>query len=77
MAFLQVARNLLGNGLTILQRNPDCAAQLNPQAHDFGWLYVTTDNGDWVTHRKLEAWEIETAQDQAADMNVWHNVRAG
>lgn len=28
--------NILPNGLTLLQVNPDCAAQLDPQARDYG-----------------------------------------
>ena len=72
-------RNVLPNGLTLLQTNPDCAAQLSHDTRDFGWLYVKGKDGQWVTHRKLEPQEIEEAQDQAADMVVKHGtkVRAG
>ena len=63
-------RNVLPNGLTLLQVNPDCAAQLDPKARDHGWLYVKGADGQWVTHRKLEAAEIDEANDQAADMAV-------
>lgn len=72
-------RNVLPNGLTLLQVNPDCAAQLDPKARDHGWLYVKGADGQWVTHRKLEAAEIDEANDQAADMAVRQGtqVRAG
>lgn len=68
-------RNVLGNGLTLLQVNPDCAAQLDPQARDFGWLYVRGSAGQWVTRRKLAPMEIEEAQDQASDMRVLHGTK--
>ena len=72
-------RNVLPNGLTLLQVNPDCAVSLNPQARDHGWLYVKGADGQWVTHRRLEAVEIEEAYDQAAAMVVLQGtkVRAG
>lgn len=72
-------RNVLPNGLTLLQVNPDCAARLDPQARDHGWLYIKGADGQWVTHRKLSDAEIEEAYDQAADMAVKHGtkVRAG
>ena len=79
MDYITEPRNVLTNGLTLLQVNPDCAAQLNPNARDFGWLYVKGADNQWVTHRKLSPAEIEQAQDQAADMVVLHGtkVRAG
>ena len=71
--------NLLSNGLTLLQVNPDCAAQLDSAAKDFGWLYTKGFDGQWVSLRKLTENEVEIAQDQAADMRVLHGtkVRAG
>lgn len=79
MAYETNPRNVLPNGLTLLQVNPDCAAQLDPQARDYGWLYIKGPDGQWVTHRKLHTGEIEEAQDQAADMAVLQGtkVRAG
>jgi hypothetical protein len=62
-----MARTLLPNGLTLLQQNPDCAVQLDVGAKDYGWLYVRGPDGQWVTHRKLSADELETAYDQEAD----------
>ena len=72
-------RNLLQNGLTLLQVNPDCAAQLDARAKDYGWLYTKGADGHWVTLRKLSDGEIEIAHDQAADMAVLQGtqVRAG
>ena len=72
-------RNILPNGLTLLQVNPDCAAQLDPTSRDFGWLYIKGADNQWVTHRKLSLSEIEEAQDQASDCAVMQGtkVRAG
>lgn len=77
--YRQVPMNLLPNGLTLLQQNPDCAARLEPDAKDHGWLYKRGADGQWVTLRKLSDAEIETAYDQAADMAVLQGtqVRAG
>lgn len=71
--------NHLQNGLTLLQVNPDCAAQLNASARDYGWLYTKGADGQWVTLRKLSAGEIEIAHDQSADMAVLQgtNLRGG
>lgn len=71
--------NVLPNGLTLLQVNPDCAAQLDVDARDCGWLYVKGADGQWVTHRKLSKAEIEEACDQSSDMVVKNGtkVRAG
>ena len=72
-------RNVLPNGLTLLQVNPDCAAQLDWRHEAFGWLYTKHADGHWVTLRKLLPVEIDEALDQAADMAVLHGtpVRAG
>jgi len=77
--FREEPMNLLPNGLTLLQVNPDCAARLDPEAPDHGWLYTRHPDGQWVTLRKLTEAEIETAYDQAADMRVLNGtkVRAG
>ena len=58
------------HGLTLLQVNPDCAAQLDPEDKAFGWLYTRGADRQWVTYRKLSPAELETAQDQASDMTV-------
>ena len=77
--YTEEPRNVLPNGLTLLQVNPHCAAQLDPGHADFGWLYTKHPDGQYVTLRKLPQWEIEAAQDQAADMRIQHGtkVRAG
>ncbi len=81
MNYRTMPMNLLPNGLTLLQQNPDCAARLDPEAKDHGWLYTRHPDGQWVTMRKLSDAEIETAYDQAADMAVraaqGTQVRAG
>jgi len=58
--------NLLPNGLTLLQQNPDCAARLDPAAKDHGWLYTRGADGQWVTMRKLSDADVDTPYHQAA-----------
>lgn len=70
MKFATQSQNILPSGLTLLQVNPDCAAQLSVGAHDFGWLYRRGADNQWVTLRRLSADEVSVAQDQAADMAV-------
>lgn len=65
----------VGNGLTLLQVNPDCAVQLDTKAKDYGWLYTKHLAGQWVTMRKLSQDEIETAHDQAADGAVLQGTK--
>lgn len=74
--YRQDARNVLPNGLTLLQVNPDCAARLFPKdAKDFGWLFTRGSLGQWVALRKLSDHELEEAHDQAADMQVLHGTK--
>jgi hypothetical protein len=73
--YFQNPRNVLPNGLTLLQVNPDCAARLDCDAKDHGWLYTRGPDGQWVTLRKLSDAEIETAWDQAADMAVLQGTK--
>jgi hypothetical protein len=79
MTYTTNPRNVLSNGLTLLQQNPYCAARLDPSAKDHGWLYTRGADGQWMTLRQLSAAEVETAYDQAADMAVLQGtqVRAG
>lgn len=70
MTYIKNPNNVLSNGLTLLQQNPDCAARLDPTAKDHGWLYTRGTDGRWVTLRRLSADEVETAYDQSADMVV-------
>ena len=67
--------NVLPNGLTLLQQNSDCAAQLDPRDKAYGWLYIKGTDGQWVTSRELSDAEIETAHDQAADMAVLQGTK--
>lgn len=76
MNYITMPMNLLPNGLTLLQQNPDCAARLDQSAKDHGWLYRKHPDGQWVTLRKLSDAEIETAYDQAADMAVLQGTKA-
>lgn len=77
--YVRKPRNILPNGLTLLQVNPDCAAQLDSTARDYGWMYTRGPDGQWVTTYRLSAHQIEIANDQAADMVVLNGtkVRAG
>jgi hypothetical protein len=55
----------LPNGLTLVQQNPDCAVDLRSASRTYGWLFIRgPERGQWVTHRKLEPWEIMQAEDQ-------------
>ena len=67
--------NLLPDGLTLLQQNPDCAVRLDTDAVDHGWLYIRGADRQWVTLRKLSDAEIETAYDQAADLVVLQGTK--
>jgi hypothetical protein len=73
--YIDRPRNVLPNGLTLLQVNPDCAARLDVEAADHGWLYTRGPDGQWVSLRKLAAQEIETAWDQASDMKVLQGTK--
>jgi hypothetical protein len=66
---------LTKTGLTLLQINPDCAAQLDASAKYYGWLYTKGADGQWVTMRKLSDDEIEMAHDQAADGAVLQGTK--
>jgi hypothetical protein len=71
--FVQEPRNRVGiNGaLTLVQINPQRAADLGAGSAYFGWLFYPGPEVDqWVTLRKLSGDEIEEAQDMAADMMV-------
>jgi len=67
--------NVLKNGLTLLQENPHCAANLNVGENTYGWLYTKGPDGQWATSRKLSPGEIEMACDQAADMAVLQGTK--
>jgi hypothetical protein len=70
----------LPNGLTLVQQNPDCAVDLNSASRTYGWLFIRgPERGQWVTYRKLEAWEIMQAEDQrdAGIVQQGTKVRAG
>lgn len=43
--------NELPNGLILLQVNPDCAAQLDAKARDYGWLYTKGPDNAEITAR--------------------------
>ena len=68
-------RNVLPNGLTLLQVNPDCAVSLSSNKRDYGWLYVRGADHQWMTHRKLSDVELRQAHDQAEDMVILQGTR--
>lgn len=68
--YIQEPRNITETGLTLLQINPDLAADLRQESSYFGWLFWHHPDGQWVTSRKLSPAEIEEAYEQSADMNV-------
>lgn len=57
--------NELANGLTLLQVNPDCAADLRHESPMHRWLYVRHPDGQWVTFRKMSEQEFDQAWDQS------------
>lgn len=71
-----VARNILPNGLTLVQQNPDCAVDLRG-GDTHGWLFVRAyePNGEFITHRKLESWEVMQAEDQQLYGIVQHGTQ--
>lgn len=68
--------NILRNGLTLLQQNPLCAAQLDPQNRAYGWLYTKGACGQWITMRKLSQDEIDIAHEQEVDGVVLQGTTA-
>lgn len=57
----------LPGGLTLLQVNPDSAADLNPESRTYRWLFYRHPDGQWVTQRKMTDAEFDQAWDQAVD----------
>lgn len=69
--YVNELRNVLPNGLTLVQINPQRAVNLQKESTTYGWLFYPGPEIDqWVTLRKLSPAEIEEANDQAADMAV-------
>ena len=52
--------------LILVQRNPDKAVDLSG-GRFHGWLFYRHPDGQFVTERKLEPWEIMQAEDQRDD----------
>ena len=68
-------------GFVLLQRHNGkayYAACMDGGPHH-GWLMWKHPNGDWITKRKLEGWEIMQVEDQRDGNIVQHtnSVRAG
>jgi len=69
--------NDAGNGLVLVQHSPDYAVQLDDKSDWYGWLFYKHPDGQFVSSRKLEAWEITQAEDQRDDNHIidgGHNV---
>lgn len=54
------------HGLIIVQRNPDKAVDISG-GRFHGWLFYRHQDGQFVSERKLEPWEIMQAEDQRDD----------
>lgn len=64
--------NQLPNGMTLLQRHPDIAVDLRGKDWH-GWLFKKHPDGQWVSMRKLEGWEVMQAEDQRDEGLVLHS----
>jgi hypothetical protein len=73
----EILSSTMPNGLTLVQRAPDCAVDLRPGSETYGWLFTRGDdtNGQWVTVRKIEDWEIMQAEDQRDRNIVQHGTK--
>lgn len=54
----------LENGLTVVQENSFYAADLRTDSKFYGWLFTKGPDGQFITIRKLESWELAQAEDQ-------------
>jgi hypothetical protein len=68
-------RNVLPNGMTLLQTNPSCAADLRTDSKWYGWLFTKHPDGQWVSLRKLGQQEMDQAWDQSVDGFVMHGTK--
>ena len=66
----------MDNRLTLVQRNPDKAVDLTG-GRWHGWLFSRHTDGQFVSERKLEAWEVMQAEDQADDGVVLDGGQTG
>lgn len=64
--------NALPTGLVLVQRNPEKAVDLTGGPWH-GWLFWKHPDGQFVSERKLEPWEIMQAEDQR-DENIVLNL---
>ena len=67
------------SGLVWLQRNPDCAVELDVSNRFYGWMFVKGADDQWVTNRRLPEEELAVAVEQAKQQIVKHGrrLRAG
>ncbi len=57
------------NGLNLLQINPDVAIDLRLESENYGWTFMKKDS-DLEKFAKLNEHDIDSAQDQLADMMI-------
>ena len=55
------------SGLVLVQRNPYRAVDVYGVSRAKHWLYYKHPDGQWVTLRKCEPWEIMQAEDQDSE----------
>ena len=67
----------LPNGLTLVQRAPDCAVDLRTTSETYCWLFTRSENtnGEWVTVRRIADWEVMQAEDQRDRNIVQHGTK--
>jgi hypothetical protein len=69
------------DGYVLLQRHNGKAAYAAclDGSRYHGWLFGKGADGQWVTQRKLEAWEVMQVEDQRDDgiVHETNSVRAG
>ena len=51
------------DGMVLVQKNPDMAVDLSDGPFN-GWLFWRHPDGQFVSKRKLEPWEIMQVEDQ-------------
>ena len=60
---IRTRREDLDGGLTLIQKKPDKAVDLTG-GEWHGWLFYRHPDGQFVSERKLEPWEIMQCEDQ-------------
>lgn len=69
-AVLHYPQNVLENGMTLLQVNPDVAIMLDPGHKDFGYVFRRT-RSVWQRSFKIDSIGLAAAYEQEADQRVY------